>query len=92
MELLDDATVDAAVAGSEWRRQGRELVRVVRRRDFADALAYVNRVGDVAEALDHHPDIDIRWATVTLRVSTHSAGGITRRDLDLVRHIDAVGD
>ena len=54
------------------------LVKVAPGRDFADALAYVNAVGALAEEMDHHPDIDIRWNTVTLRLSTHSAGGLTQ--------------
>ena len=59
--------------------------RTRRGKDFADALAYVNAVGALAEEMDHHPDIDIRWNTVTLRLSTHSAGGLTQLDLELAR-------
>jgi 4a-hydroxytetrahydrobiopterin dehydratase len=51
--------------------------------DFAEAMAFANRVAELAEAENHHPDIDIRWNRVTLRWSTHSAGGITDRDRDL---------
>ncbi len=47
-------------------------------------------VGALAEEMDHHPDIDIRWNTVTLRLTTHSEGGLTRLDLELARRIDAV--
>ena len=64
------------------------LVKVVRRGDFAGALAFVNAVGALAEAADHHPDIDIRWDTVTLRLTTHSAGGLTAKDLQLAAQID----
>lgn len=89
MTVLPPAAVDAALAGGlVWERDGDELVKVRRGRDFADSLAYVNQVGALAEAADHHPDIDIRWATVTLRLTTHSAGGITQADLDLARRID----
>jgi len=89
--VLDAAAVDAALAaGIGWQRQGEELVKTRRGKDFADALAYVNAVGALAEDMDHHPDIDIRWKTVTLRLSTHSEGGITRLDLDLARRIDAL--
>jgi len=58
--------------------------------DFADSLAFVNAVGALAEDMDHHPDVDIRWNVVTLRLSTHSAGGLTRKDLELARRIDAL--
>jgi 4a-hydroxytetrahydrobiopterin dehydratase len=89
--LLDRDSVDAALAaGIAWERQGDELVKTRRGKDFADSLAYVNAVGALAEAMDHHPDIDIRWNTVTLRLTTHSEGGLTRLDLDLAGRIDAL--
>lgn len=91
MTVLDPHDVDAAVAGGlAWQRSGDELVKVRTGKDFADALAYVNAVGALAEAADHHPDIDIRWNAVTLRLSTHSAGGITEKDLELAGRIDAL--
>jgi 4a-hydroxytetrahydrobiopterin dehydratase len=89
MDVLDPGAVDAALLeGISWERDGRELVKVQRENDFAAALDFVNRVGEIAERADHHPDIDIRWNTVTLRLSTHSAGGITNKDLELARQID----
>lgn len=92
MSVLDPDAVDAELAqGLGWERAGVELVKVRVGRDFADALAYVNAVGVLAEQMNHHPDVDIRWNTVTLRLSTHSAGGITRSDLDLAARIDALG-
>jgi 4a-hydroxytetrahydrobiopterin dehydratase len=92
VDVLDSAAVDAALAeGIAWERDGNELVQVHKERNFAGALDFVNRVGEIAERADHHPDIDIRWNTVTLRLSTHSAGGITNADLALARQIDALG-
>jgi len=88
MALLDDDTVAAALGGLAWTREGDELVKTAKRADFAGALAYVNAVGALAEEADHHPDIDIRWNTVSLRVSTHSEGGLTQKDLDLAAAID----
>jgi 4a-hydroxytetrahydrobiopterin dehydratase len=88
---LDEATIAGALSGLDWERQGDELVKVVKRNDFAGALAFVNRVGGLAEEADHHPDIDIRWNTVTLRLSTHSEGGLTQKDLDLAAKIDRIG-
>lgn len=91
MDVLDPAAVDEALSGGiAWEREGRELVKVHAEKDFAGALAFVNRVGEVAEGMNHHPDIDIRWNTVTLRLSTHSAGGITGADLELAKRIDAL--
>lgn len=57
--------------------------------DFAGSLRFVNVVGELAEAMDHHPDIDIRWNKVTLVLSTHSEGGLTQKDIELAHQIDA---
>lgn len=88
--VLSDEDVDRALAerGLRWDRQGATLVKAADRGDFAGALAYVNEVGRLAEEANHHPDIDVRWKSVTLRLSTHSAGGITGRDLELAARID----
>lgn len=87
--VMDPGEVDAALAaGLDWRREGDVLVKVVRRGDFAGSLAFVHAVGELAEAADHHPDVDIRWDTVTLRLTTHSAGGLTQQDLDLAAQVD----
>jgi 4a-hydroxytetrahydrobiopterin dehydratase len=59
---------------------------------FLEAIAFVQQVAQVAEELDHHPDIDIRWRTVALAVSTHDSGGaITARDTALAQRVDALG-
>ena len=89
-QTLPPEEVDAALAeqGLAWERVGDELQTTVELHDFAAALAFVNAVGAAAEAADHHPDIDIRWNTVHLVLSTHSAGGLTVRDLALAGVID----
>jgi 4a-hydroxytetrahydrobiopterin dehydratase len=83
--------VDRALAVLHWVRQDDVIVKERRGRDFADSLAFVNAVGALAESMDHHPDVDIRWNVVTLRLSTHSAGGLTDLDLELAGRIDALG-
>lgn len=90
--LLSPEEADRALAerGLAWRRDGAAIVKEEDRGDFAGALEYVNRVGELAERADHHPDVDIRWSRVTLRLSTHSAGGLTGKDLDLAGRIDAL--
>jgi 4a-hydroxytetrahydrobiopterin dehydratase len=91
MTVLEPGAVDAALAGGlHWTRQGAELVKVRKGIDFADSLTYAVAVGTLAEAMNHHPDIEIRWNVVTLRLSTHSAGGITGADLELARQIDTL--
>lgn len=85
--------VDAALAGADlagWRRDGDELRAEIVCSSFRAAIALVVHVGFLAEAADHHPDIDIRWRTVRLALSTHDAGGLTDLDLDLARRIDVI--
>ncbi|REE99148.1 4a-hydroxytetrahydrobiopterin dehydratase [Thermomonospora umbrina] len=90
MSLLDDGAVAAELAAAPgWERDGDAIVRTVELADFRAAMDFVNRVAGLAEAADHHPDITIRWNKVTLTLSTHSAGGLTRKDFDLARSIDA---
>jgi 4a-hydroxytetrahydrobiopterin dehydratase len=66
-----------------WNEVDGALQRDFTFADFASALAFVNRVGELAEAENHHPDVSFGWGRVTLRWWTHSAGGITDRDRDL---------
>jgi 4a-hydroxytetrahydrobiopterin dehydratase len=68
-----------------WAEVDRALEREFRFRDFAEALAFVNRVGELAEAEDHHPDIALHWNRVTLRWWTHVRDAITERDAELAR-------
>jgi 4a-hydroxytetrahydrobiopterin dehydratase len=87
---LDSAAVDAAIGGLGWTREGDRLVKVVRKNDFAEALAYVNAVGAKAEEANHHPDIAIHWNEVTLTLWTHTEGGITQADVDMAEVLDGV--
>jgi 4a-hydroxytetrahydrobiopterin dehydratase len=88
--VLTLADVDAELEGQglHWTRDGDVLVTTVKLHDFAAALAFVNAVGAAAEAANHHPDIDIRWNTVRLALSTHDSGGITLLDLALAGVVD----
>lgn len=88
--VLSPAEVDSALAEQHlrWTREGDVLLTTVTLHDFAAALAFVNVVGAAAEAANHHPDIDIRWNTVHLALSTHDAGGITLLDLALAGAVD----
>jgi len=90
VDLLEPEAVDDALVDLAWTRLGGELVKVHRGPDFASSMAYANAVGALAEEMDHHPDIEIRWNEVTLHLSTHSAGGITALDIELARRIDAL--
>jgi 4a-hydroxytetrahydrobiopterin dehydratase len=87
-ELLGEEAIGEALKNLDWSRDGDELVKTVVKADFAAALAWVNEVGRLAEQRNHHPDISISWNTVTLRLTTHSAGGLTSADVDLAAEID----
>ena len=58
--------------------------------NFVEAVEFVNEVTEIAEEANHHPDVDIRWNKVTLRLSTHSKGGLTRADFDLAARVDGL--
>jgi 4a-hydroxytetrahydrobiopterin dehydratase len=76
---------------SDWRQEGEALVRDLKFKDFAEAMAYVNRVADLAEEVNHHPDILVHgWNQVRLTLTTHSAGHLTENDHDMARRIDAL--
>ncbi len=92
MDVITDRGLIEASVSAAWQIEGNEIVKVVKCSDFATALAYVNSVGEVAEELNHHPDIDIRYDTVTLRCSTHYLGGITENDIALAARIDQLED
>ncbi|NBH12463.1 4a-hydroxytetrahydrobiopterin dehydratase [Amycolatopsis sp. SID8362] len=88
-EILSDAEADRAL-GSNWTRSGAVISREVELASFPQAIEVVDRVAVLAEEADHHPDIDIRWRTLTFRLSTHSAGGLTSKDFALAEQIDSV--
>jgi 4a-hydroxytetrahydrobiopterin dehydratase len=73
-----------------WSQQGQSIVRTFQFRDFAAAIAFVNKVATLADEAWHHPDVDVRWNTVTLMLTTHDAGGLTDRDFSLAASIDAL--
>ena len=86
---MDDAEVTRALEGvPHWRREGDSIVRVVEAPSFLEGIDLVGVVARSAEAADHHPDIDIRWRTVTFTLSTHSEGGLTAKDFALAAEID----
>ena len=72
-----------------WRREGDEIRRSITAPDFPTAIRIVDEIAVEAEALNHHPDIDIRWRTLHLALTTHDKGGLTELDFDLAARIDA---
>jgi 4a-hydroxytetrahydrobiopterin dehydratase len=90
MALLTENEIRERLARlSGWERRGLEIRRTWTFADFGASIAFVNKVAALAEAADHHPDIDIRYSKVSLALTTHSAGGLTVRDFDLAEAIGA---
>ena len=90
-EKLDDDAVRAGLdrLGDGWRREGDEIERVFELDSFPAALEFVERVGELAETANHHPDIDIRYRNVRIALTTHDAGGLTEKDFALAAQVDA---
>ncbi len=90
MALLSETQIrDRLARLPGWERRGSEIRRTWTFPDFEGSMAFVNKVAGLAQAADHHPDIDIRYSKVTLVLSTHDAGGLTEKDFDLAEAIGA---
>jgi 4a-hydroxytetrahydrobiopterin dehydratase len=86
---LSDIEIQRALsARAGWTRRGNSLTRTFEFPTFPAAIAFVSRIAEAAEGMDHHPDIDIRYTKVMCTLSTHSAGGITQKDFKLAEAID----
>lgn len=82
---------DALPDVPQWRRKGQKITRTYEFKDFPAAIRFVNAVARLAEKAWHHPDIDIRWNKVSLTLTTHDEGGLTRKDFELAARFDRVG-
>ncbi|GII03936.1 4a-hydroxytetrahydrobiopterin dehydratase [Planobispora takensis] len=91
MDLLDDSEVRRRLDEvPQWRREGDEIRRTVKAPDFPTAIRIVDEIAVEAEKLNHHPDIDIRWRTLHLALTTHDKGGLTGMDFTLAARIDEI--
>jgi 4a-hydroxytetrahydrobiopterin dehydratase len=90
--MLNDQEIAAALENLPgWERSDDALERTfVREGGFSGAVAWVARLAQAADAADHHPDVSVSWNRVTVRWSTHSAGGITARDVEMAAQTDAL--
>ena len=92
MELLNEDEIAAQLRNMPgWAREGASITRTVTREDFRDAMLFTGAVAYLAEDAGHHPDILIQWNKVTLKLSTHSAGGLTAADFTLAGRISKLG-
>lgn len=88
-QTLTPGDTAEALRGSGFRHEGAELTASFRTGDFATGARLVAAIAEAAEELDHHPDLTLSYGEVGVRLSSHDAGGVTRRDLELARRITA---
>jgi 4a-hydroxytetrahydrobiopterin dehydratase len=89
MALAKDE-IKGRLAGMDgWKLDDDEIEKKFKFADFKQSMLFVNAVADAAEAMDHHPDIEIKYNRVEITLSTHSEGGVTEKDFDLAAQIDA---
>jgi len=89
MKKLTASQIKTALAAvPAWNKQGTTIARTFQFKDFPAAIRFVDAVAELAEQAWHHPDIDIRWNKVTLTLTTHDAGGLTKPDFVLARKFD----
>lgn len=89
LEKLGTESIKGWLAARKgWKRRANKLTKDFEFESFRDSIVFVNRVATLADEVNHHPDIDVRYSTVTITVTTHDAGGITEKDLDLAEQID----
>jgi 4a-hydroxytetrahydrobiopterin dehydratase len=90
-KTLGDADIERELASVPgWTRDGDAIVHTIQLADFDEAMSFANTVAKTANELNHHPKITIDWNEVTLRSSSHDAGGLTERDFALARAIDGL--
>jgi len=90
-ERLSDIAIQRELGSLQgWGRRGDVITKTFQFRNFLSGIDFVSAIAKAAEAADHHPDIDIRYTKIICTLSTHSAGGITQKDLDLARQIEGV--
>jgi 4a-hydroxytetrahydrobiopterin dehydratase len=91
MALLSDSKVAERLSElSGWERSGEAIAKEFERGDFVGSVEFVESLVEPAEAMNHHPDLEISWATVKVTISTHSEGGLTAADFELAAKIDAL--
>ncbi|HWF52090.1 MAG TPA: 4a-hydroxytetrahydrobiopterin dehydratase [Solirubrobacteraceae bacterium] len=90
-QLLTDDEIAERLAAGDWKREGDEIVREWKFDDFVGAMVFVNRVAEVAEDANHHPDILLHgWNKVRLSLTNHSAGGLTEKDFVIAGRFDGL--
>jgi 4a-hydroxytetrahydrobiopterin dehydratase len=90
MALLSDSEIEQRLADlSGWEQEGEAIVKEFDRGDFVGSVRFVESIVNPAEAMNHHPDLEISWNKVRVSISTHSEGGLTANDFELAAKIDS---
>jgi 4a-hydroxytetrahydrobiopterin dehydratase len=91
--LLNQTEINQQIQNlSGWTTDGKKITRTFQFKDFVDAIAFVNKLVEPAEAAGHHPDLMISYNKVTVNLTTHDAGGITQKDFDLAKQISQLAE
>jgi len=91
MALLSDSEVEAKLSEHPgWERAGGAITKTFERGDFVGSVGFVESLVAPAEGMNHHPDVELSWGSVTVKLSTHSEGGVTSADFELAAKIDAL--
>ena len=91
MALLDDNEIrERLEARDGWERDGDAITRSFDRGDFVGSVRFVEAIVEPAEEMNHHPDLEISWATVKVSITNHAEGGLTQADFELAGRIDAL--
>jgi len=92
-DLIEEDDLSSALKKCpEWELEKQSITRTVEFEEFMDAIDFVNDLAEIAEEAQHHPDITIRYTKVTLKLTTHDAGGLTELDIELAQRIDNLVD
>jgi 4a-hydroxytetrahydrobiopterin dehydratase len=90
MARLSDQEIEQALTECDgWSRDGDAIVKEFDRGDFAGSVDFINAIAPSAEEMNHHPDLEISWSKVKVKITTHSEGGLTGNDFELARKVDA---
>lgn len=92
-DLVDKEEIEVLLKKlPEWEHEEKKIFRVVEFDEFMDGIDFVDGVAEIADEAGHHPDIDIRYGSVTIYLTTHEAGGLTELDFELAKKIDTLTD
>ena len=90
MARLSDQEIEQALTECDgWSREGDAIIKEFDRGDFAGSVDFINAIAPSAEEMNHHPDLEISWSKVKVKITTHSEGGLTGNDFELARKVDA---